>query len=162
MTQTDTGPESDVLDGPSTPSLWVNSLKLHDWGFYNCPAIPFWADTDGTPDPTHWQGTIAQLSKRAQEGSDAYKGLSTNYTIGGQPNIAAYEFLYGGKPPGSAPDPSNPVCYLPLDEAGQFTLPWTKYDGVYDDSLDLRDHFADTLKNSHKDVATQRFWPTIA
>ncbi len=162
MTQTETGSESDVLDGPSTPSLWVNSLKLHDWGFYNCPAIPFWADSSGAPDPTHWQGTIAQLTQRAQEGADAYKGLSTKYTIGGHPDIKAYEFLYGSEPPGSAPDPSNPVCYLPLDEAGQFTLPWTKYDGVYTDSLDLRDAFADTLKNSHKDVATKRFWPTIA
>ncbi len=82
------------------------------------------------------------------------------YTIGGQPN-KAYNFLYGSDA-GTPPNPDSPLCHLPLDKVDQFTLPWTTYDGVYNDSLDLRDDFADTLKNSHKDIGTQRFWPTIA
>lgn len=52
--------------------------------------------------------------------------------------------------------PGEPALPLPLDTADQFTLPWTNYGNVYTDSLDLRDPFADTLKSSHKDVATPR------
>jgi hypothetical protein len=139
----------------------VGHLPLQDWGYYNCPAIPFWADANGNPDAKRAAQTVDRLKKRGQEPAAAYAKLSTKYTIGGNADITAYEFLYGSKP-GQLPNPASPLCHLPLDNAGQFTLPWTNYENVYTDSLDLRDPFADTLKSSHKDVATRSFWPTIA
>jgi hypothetical protein len=148
-----------MTDTGTSPKL--GHLPLQDWGYYNCPAIPFWADANGNPDSKRAAQTVKQLEDRGKEPAAAYAGLSTTYTIGGNANIMAYEFLYGSKP-GQPPDPANPLCHLPLDKADQFTLPWTNYDNVYTDSLDLRDPFADTLKNSHKDVATRSFWPTIA
>jgi hypothetical protein len=157
---TETGTERDDLDGPSTPSLKVGHLPLQAWGFYHCPAIPFWADANGNPDPAHWEQTLLRLKARAEQSADAYGGLSTTYTIGGETSTA-YEFLYGSKP-GEPPNPASPLCHLRLDKPDQFTLPWTNYQDVYDDSLDIRDPFADTLKNTHKDVATHSFWPTIA
>jgi hypothetical protein len=145
----------------ATPPPKLGKVKLHELGFYNCPAIPFWADANGNPDPTHVANTLAQLKLRGGEADPAYAALSTKYTIGGNKNITAYEFLYGSKF-GTPPKPDSPLCHLPLDEASQFTLPWTNYENVYTESLDLRNPFADTLKNSHKDVATHSFWPTIA
>jgi hypothetical protein len=151
---------ADAMTDNATPPK-LGKLPLQTWGYYNCPAIPFWADANGNPDPTHVADTVKQLTERGGEADPAYAGLSTPYTIGGNANITAYEFLYGSKP-GQPPNPASPLCHLPLDEAGQFTLPWTNYDNVYTESLDLRDAFADTLKNSHKDIATHSFWPTIA
>ena len=148
-----------MTDTGTSPKL--GHLALRDWGYYNCPAIPFWADANGNPDLERAAATVKQLEARGQEPAAAYEDLSTMYTIGGNTK-KAYEFLYGSDPPGSPPNPTNPLCHLPLDKADQFTLPWTNYENVYTDSLDLRDPFADTLKNSHKDVATHRFWPTIA
>ena len=148
-----------MTDTGTSPKL--GHLPLQDWGYYNCPAIPFWADANGNPDSKRAEQTVQQLAARGGEAAEAYAGLSTTYTIGGNANITAYEFLYGSKP-GELPNPASPLCHLPLDEAGQFTLAWTNYENVYTDSLDLRDPFADTLKSSHKDVATRSFWPTIA
>jgi lipoxygenase len=145
-----------ALDGPSTPSLYVSKLPIREEGYVNCPAIPFWADKDGKPDPTHVQTTLARLQKREAKAKNAYDGLDTPYTIGGQTNIA-YEFLYGSQPPADRP---SALTNLPLDEPHQYTLPWTNYQKVYADSQGLKGPFADTLKD--KDVATRSFWPTIA
>jgi len=163
MTQTQTEPQSQdgvALDGPSTPSLHVAQLPLQEWGFYNCPAIPFWADAAGNPDPTHLQTTLQRMENRAVEGKAAYDGLSTVYTIGGQTKTA-YEFLYGSLPPAPA-DPTSPLTQLALDKPDQFTLSWTTYEDVYKNSQDIRGPFSDTLKDTHKDIATRSFWPTIA
>ncbi len=64
MTQTES--QSDVLDGPSTPSLKVEPLPLQDWGFYNCPAIPFWADANGDSGP-HALATDDRAADEARE-----------------------------------------------------------------------------------------------
>ncbi|MGH3025053.1 MAG: hypothetical protein ACRDLR_01220, partial [Gaiellaceae bacterium] len=148
-----------MTDKATPPKL--GKLPLRELGYYNCPAIPFWADANGEPDPTHVADTEKHLKERGGEAAPAYAGLSTTYTIGGNKNITAYEFLYGSKL-GTEPNPDSPLCHLPLDEAHQFTLPWTNYEDVYTESLDLRNAFSDTLKNSHRDLATHSFWPTIS
>src|SRR5690349_15913999 len=147
MTHTETEPQiladGAALDGPSTPSLYVSKLPIRDAGYLNCPAIPFWADKDGKPDRTHLATTLDELGKRAKEGKDAYDGLDTTYTIGAYRNKLAYEFLYGTEPPEAA---ASPLTKLQLDNPHQYTLPWTNYHGVYKDSQDIKDPFADTLK----------------
>ncbi len=146
------------MEDTGTPPK-VGHLPLQQWGFYNCPAIPYWALPDGSPDMQRATATVGQLAARGRDATAmaAYGGLTTPYTIGGNENVPAYEYLYGR---GKEPDPTDPLCRLPLDEPGQFTLPWTNDKGVYTDSQYLRDPFADTLKDN--DVATREFWPTIA
>jgi hypothetical protein len=160
MTHTETEPQiqadGPALDGPSTPSLYVSKLPFREQGYVNLPAIPFWADKDGKPDPTHVASTLAGLQKREAKAKSAYDGLDLHYTIGGQTK-KAYEFLYGTPPPAAAP---SPLTKLALDEAHQYTLPWTNHQQVYADSQGLKGPFADTLTD--KDVATRSFWPTIA
>jgi len=159
MTETAAEPQSqatNTLDGPSTPSLYVSQLPLGG-KFPNVPAVPFWADADGLPDPTHVGRTLLQLTGRAIEGTPAYAGLSTQYTIDGQA-LAAYEFLYG-TPNEVVAAPTAPTM-LNLDSPDDFTLSWTTYEDVYSDSQGLKGPFADTLTD--KDVATRMFWRTIA
>jgi hypothetical protein len=148
-----------MTDTGTSPKL--GHLPLQQWGFYNCPAIPYWALPDGSPDLKRAELTVEQLTARGQDATAmaAYGGLTTTYTIGGNANVMAYEYLYGCEP-GEKPDPTSPLCRLPLDQAGQFTLPWTNDQKVYTDSLYLRGPFANTLKQ--KDVGTREFWPTIA
>jgi hypothetical protein len=148
-----------MTDGATPPAL--GHLPLQEWGFYNCPAIPFWALPDGSPDMNRAEATVKQLVARGQGPAvmAAYGGLKAPYSIGGNTNLTAFEYLYGSKFP-QPPDPTSPLCRLPLGQASQFTLPWTKDRNVYDDSFYLRGPFADTLKQ--KDAATRAFWPTIA
>ena len=102
MTHTETEPQiqpdGPALDGPSTPSLYVSKLPIRAEGYVNCPALPFWADKDGNPDPTHVSSTLEGLQKREAKAKSAYDGLDNKYTIGGQTK-KAYEFLYGTPPP---------------------------------------------------------------
>jgi hypothetical protein len=155
----------EVRDAPRSKTSFVKRLPLQEWGFTNCPAIPYWANEYGDPDFQHIVATLINLNGRAEDAEPTgYHGLGTVYTIDGQKNNA-YEFLYDKPlPPGPAknpnPDPSPPPNELTLDDPTQFTLPWTTYKDVYTDSLDLAPRFADTLTN--RDVATQSFWPTIA
>jgi hypothetical protein len=148
-----------MTDTGTPPTL--GHLPLQQWGFYNCPAIPYWALADGSPDMKRAEATVEQLTARGSDATAraAYGGLTTKYTIGGNANAMAHEYLYGCKP-GGTPDPTSSLCRVPLDQADQFTLPWTNDKKVYPDSLYLRGPFADTLKQ--KDVATREFWPTIA
>jgi hypothetical protein len=155
VTQTETEPQA------IAPSTQPPVGKLPPGTYANLPAIPFWAGPDGKPDPTHTQMTELALKTRAAEGAYAYQGLSVDYTIGGK-TAKAYEFLYGSDPGGPFDGPLAPLAQLALDKADQFTLPWTNYGDVYKDSLPLRGPFSDTLKSSHKDIATKSFWPTIA
>ena len=37
-----------MTDTGTSPKL--GHLPLQEWGFDNCPAIPFWADANGDPD----------------------------------------------------------------------------------------------------------------
>jgi hypothetical protein len=69
----------------------LSHLQIRQWGYYNCPAIPFWALPDGTPDPQHVLDTMTQLGERGtdQTASAAYAGLTTTYSIGGNPKVEA-------------------------------------------------------------------------
>ncbi len=150
-----------MTDTGTPPPL--GHLPLQQWGYYNCPAIPYWAVPGGTaPDMNRAEAVVDHLTKRGQDATamDAYRGLATEYAIGGNPPGKAYEYLYGSGPPGAKPDPTSPLCRLPLNEATQFTLPWTKDKDVYKDSFFLRGPFAETLTDEQ--VATREFWPTIA
>jgi hypothetical protein len=154
----------EVSDGPRTNLSFLKQLPLRQWGFMNCPAIPYWADEFGDPDITHIGATVINLNGRAETAKPTgYHGLSTQYTIDGQPNIA-YEFLYDEPlPPGptkNATETSPVPNELTLNDPTQFTLPWTIYQDVYKTSLPLAAHFAATLTDH--DTATDRFWPTIA
>lgn len=133
-------------------ALPLARLPLREWGLVNCPAIPYWVDANGDPDLNHINATLAQLQARGAEGLPAYVGLSTKYTIDGQTH-SAYEFLYGSP---LAPSATG----LPLDKANDFTLPWTTYGDVHEDSQKLVKPFAKTLTTAS--AATLSFWPTIA
>lgn len=136
---------------PTTPPP-LSRLPLLELGFVNCPAIPYWVDAAGDPDLEHVNATLASLQARGAEGMPAYVGLSTKYTIDGQTH-SAYEFLYGS--------PLAPgATALALDKADEFTLPWTTYGDVYEDSQDLVKPLAKTLLDAT--AATKAFWPTIA
>ena len=135
---------------PNPPPL--SRLPLLELGFVNCPAIPYWVDLAGDPDPDHVNATLASLLARGAEGMPAYVGLSTKYTIDSQTH-SAFEFLYGSQlAPGATA--------LALDKADEFTLPWTTYGDVYEDSQDLAKPLAKTLQDAT--AATKAFWPTIA
>jgi hypothetical protein len=117
-------------------------------GLVNCPAIPYWVDADGDPDLEHISATQA----RGSEGMPAYVGLCKKYTIANQTH-SAYEFLYGS--------PLAPAATArALDKPDEFTLAWTTYGDVYEESQDLVAPFAKTLKDNT--AATASFWPTIA
>lgn len=150
----------EIVDGPST---LLGRLPLQDWGFEHCPAIPYWTDAYGDPDLRHVLATLAKLDDRGEEGiPTAYEGLSTEFTIDGQEHNA-YQFLYGAGRPGTGDDPpqgSPSPSKLPLGDPRDFTLSWTTYQNVYEDSQDLAGPFADTLK--YNEPATDAFWPTIA
>jgi hypothetical protein len=156
---------NEVRDAPSNNLSFVKKLPLREWGFTNCPAIPYWADEYGDPSFEHVVATLINLNGRADDAEPTgYHGLSTVYTIDGQKNVA-YEFLYDEPlPPGPAKNPGQETSPAPneltLDDPAEFTLPWTTYQDVYKDSLDLAPHFAATLTDH--DTATQSFWPTIA
>ena len=125
---------------PKPPPL--SRLPLLELGFVNCPAIPYWVDLAGDPDTDHVNATLASLLARGAEGMPAYVGLSTKYTIDGQTH-SAYEFLYGSQlAPGATA--------LALDKADEFTLPWTTYGDVYEDSQDLVKPLAKTLRGRHR------------
>jgi hypothetical protein len=153
----------EVVDRPSTSTSFVRRLPVREWGFEHCPAVPYWADAHGDPDLKHVLATQVKLNARGQQGiSTAYEGLSTDFTISGQTHNA-YGFLYGAARPGTGDDPpkgSPPPDELPLGDAREFTLSWTRYQKVYEDSQDLAKPFADTLNDD--DDATRAFWPTIA
>ncbi len=127
-------------------------LPLREWGLVHCPAIPYWVDKDGDPDAEHIGATLAALQLRGAEGMPAYSGLGTKYTIDSQTH-GAYEFLYGSQ---LATDATG----LSLDQAKDFTLPWTTYGDVYEDSQSLVEPFAQTLQTTA--AADKAFWPTIA
>jgi len=139
---------------PPPSSDHVAKLPLQEWGFAHCPAIPYWADAVGDPDLEQIENTVALLKQRAEQGTPAYSGLDVYYTIGGQ-TLPAYAFLYGG-----TPNAVTAPTALPLDDPKQFTLPWTTYQDVYQDSQDLVGPFSDTLTNGKN--AEESFWPTIA
>ena len=45
----------------TTPAQ-LGHLPIQQWGYYNCPAIPFWALADGTPrSDTYLIDTMKQL-----------------------------------------------------------------------------------------------------
>jgi hypothetical protein len=154
-----------VVPIPPDPSDHVAKLPASEWGYPNCPAIPYWADAVGDPDLVQIENTVALLKQRAAEGGPAYCGLDTVYTIGGQTRYA-YTFLYGEPlPPGCGcadvpPEPSAKPTQLPLDDPKQFTLAWTTYRDVYGDSQDLVKPFADTL--TIKQNAEASFWWAIS
>jgi Lipoxygenase len=130
----------------------LSRLPLFELGFVNIPAVPYWTDLAGDPDPDHITATLAELQKRGAEGLPAYAGLGTDYTIDGQTHIA-FEYLYGSQ---LAPLATQ----LPLDQAEDFTLPWTTYGNVYEDSQYLAPAFAKMLWETTD--ATLGFWHTIA
>ena len=107
------------------PPDHVGRLPIRDWGFVNCPAIPFWANPLGDPDLERVLAFIEGLKGRAAEGMPAYCGLSTKYTIGGQ-TLPAYTFLYGTPlpPPCGAgeetPQAGTAPTELDLDDPKQF------------------------------------------
>ena len=155
----------EVVDGPSSPLSFLKQLPLREWGFTNCPAIPYWADAYGDPDIKHILATLSKLNGRGQEVLRfADPGLSTKYTIDGQTK-SAYEFLYDlplppGQPPKNPQAASTPPNRLALDRPDDFTLSWTTYKDVYKDSQDLKAAFAKTLTPTK--TATDSFWPTIS
>lgn len=155
-------------DGPSDGSTFVKHLPLSEWGFENCPAVPYWANQYGDPDLTHIAAMLASLDVRGEiQAQPAYHGLSNQYTIQGQTNDA-YEFLYnlplppaGADRNGAAGSPAPNE--LALDKAADFTLPWTTFENMYGDSQDLGPIFAGTLSDADGGAyATKSFWPTIA
>lgn len=147
------------------PPDHVGQLPIRDWGFVNCPAIPFWANPLGDPDLERVLAFIDGLKNRAAEGMPAYCGLNTKYTIGGQ-TLPAYTFLYGTPLPppcggdGEAPEAGTSPTELDLGDPTQFELPWTTLGNVYGDSQRVLKPFADTLTDNAK--ASAAFWPTIA
>lgn len=155
----------EVSDGPRTEQSFVRKLPLQEWKLEHCPAIPYWADQYGDPSLEHIAATVINLNGRGLEATPtAYHGLSTEYTIDGQKNIA-YEFLFDeplpGGPPGNARSTaSEPPNRLALETQDDFTLSWTTYMDMYKDSQGVVQPFADSLK--HADAATKSFWPTIA
>jgi Lipoxygenase len=143
---TDALRDEDIVDGPKTDGSFLKHLPLHTWGFEHCPAIPYWADEHGDPDLKHVLLTVGDLGDRGLEATPTgYDGLSTRYTIDGQTR-SAYDFLYDSE--------------LALDDPDDFTLSWTTYRNVLEDSKDLKKAFAATLTDD--DAATESFWPTIA
>jgi Lipoxygenase len=155
----------ELVDGPRDEHSFLKQLPLRTWGFEHCPAIPYWADKNGDPDLKHLLATVLELNGRGQEGiPTAYHGLSTAYTIDNQTR-PAYEFLYDQPLPDGPDDKeltkaSPAPTELALERADQFTLSWTAYKDVLEDSQDLVTAFADTLTDF--DAATESFWPTIA
>jgi hypothetical protein len=153
----------EVVDGPSSSTSFVKHLPTREWGFEHCPAIPYWTDAFGDPDLKRVVAQVLKLNARGQEGSAAYEGLSTKYTIDGE-TTSAYEFFYGKsfdgsdgfEPPAGLPAPTK----LSLDDADEFKLSWTTYQDLLEDSQDLDRPFAETLTDP--DAATRSFWPTIA
>jgi hypothetical protein len=154
----------EFVDGPISKQSFLKKLPLLDWGFEHCPAIPYWTDAYGDPDLKRVIAQVLKLNGRAQEGSSAYDGLSTVYTIDGE-TTTAYEFLYGKplsdgsdghEPPAGSPAPTG----LTLDSADQFNLSWTTFQDLRKDSENLVRPFVDTL--TEQDAATRSFWPTIA
>jgi hypothetical protein len=120
----------------------------------NCPAIPYWAASDGkSPDWVHAGAAAAALKVRADKAEPAYDGLTTLYTIAGQTK-PAYEFLY------PANGVWNALNELAVDDPSQFTLPWTNYDDVYTRFQDVVEAFAASLTSMQ--VATASFWPLMA
>ena len=151
---------SSYLDAPSTWSAFLRQLPLREWGFSNCPAVPYWADEHGDPNLEHIGLALANLGARGSvQTENANKGLSTNYTIGKQTK-SAYEFLYNEPLPPAPPVGNPPPEQLPLKLGDDFKLPWTLYQGMYTDSQDIVRPFAETLTDGDK--ATAAFWPTIA
>src|SRR4051794_3028580 len=137
---------------PPAYALPLAQLPLREWGLVDCPAIPYWVDEDGDPDSGHIGAMLARLQLRGAEGMPAYAGLGRKYTIDGQTH-GAYEFLYGSP---LALDATG----LSLDQAEDFTLPWTTYGDVYEESQSLVEPFAKTLQTTA--AADKAFWPTIA
>src|SRR4051794_29263389 len=79
----------EVHDGPSNASSFVKQLPLAEWGFTNCPAIPYWADEYGDPSFPHILATLINLNGRADDAEPTgYHGLSTEYMIDTQKNNA--------------------------------------------------------------------------
>jgi hypothetical protein len=165
MTNPQTSEGTPVGPIPPDPSDHVAKLPVSEWGFANCPAIPYWADYVGDPDLVQIENTVALLKQRAAQGAPAYCGLDTVYTIGGQTRYA-YTFLYGEPLPPEcgfadvAPAPSAKPTELPLDGPSQFTLAWTTYQDVYKHSQDLVEPFADTLTIQKN--AEESFWWVIS
>lgn len=120
----------------------------------NCPAIPYWARPDGTPDWMHAYGAAAALVARAAKADPAYDGLTTPYTIAGETQ-PAYNFLY--HPKGGA---WNKLNELAVDKETQFTLPWTNYGNVCKNFHDVVEAFAASL--TEMPVANASFWPMMA
>jgi Lipoxygenase len=141
-----------MTQAPPSYARPLAQLPLREWGLVDCPAIPYWVDAAGDPDADHIGAMLARLQLRGAEGTPAYAGLGTKYTIDGQTH-GAYEFLYGSP---LAPDATG----LSLDQAKDFTLPWTTYGDVYEDSRSLVEPFAKTLETTA--AADRAFWPTIA
>ncbi|HEY2353600.1 MAG TPA: lipoxygenase family protein [Gaiellaceae bacterium] len=149
---------------PPPPQPVLIPLPLQEWGFYNCPAVPYWALPVGPfhiPDLALAAELGQQLGERGNDPTvtKAYAGLTEKYSIGPFTGKNAHQYLYGCEPGGTT-DPSNELCLVPLDHANQFTLPWTNDGNVFKDSTYLREPFAKTLTDPQ--VATREFWPTIA
>jgi len=155
MTDTPTSQLEALILGQLPDSLLpVGHLPLRDVGLLHCPAIPFWPSMWGTPDAVRVQNTVLHLQARGEKATPAYDGLSTPYTIG-KFTRPAYAFLY-------PPDREHwtPLNELALQDASQFTLPWTTYGGVYGNFQDLVQAFSESLTSAAS--ATERFWPMIA
>jgi hypothetical protein len=152
-----------IVPIPPPASDHVAKLPIQQWGFVNCPAVPYWADPAGDPDLAQIENTVALLKQRAEQGDPAYCGLAKDYTIGGQ-TLPAYTFLYGEPLPKKCGGPGGPFqvgpTMLPLDLPSQYELAWTTYQDVWKDSQDLVKPFAETLTDVKK--AEKSFWPTIA
>ncbi|HEU5372097.1 MAG TPA: lipoxygenase family protein [Gaiellaceae bacterium] len=157
------GAEDVSRAAPRTDTSFLRKLPTREWGLEHCPALPYWADEHGDPDLKHVLAQIVKLGVRGQEGvSTAYHGLSNDYTIDGQTRDA-YEFLYDLPRPGSKdkhPQGTPRPDRLTLQSPSDFTMSWTTYENVDDDSKDLGEKFAATLTDPA--TATELFWPTIS
>ncbi len=158
-----TSPLASSSTARSSKQSFLKKLPLRDWGFEHCPAIPYWADAYGDPDLKRVIAEVLKLNGRGQDGSSAYEGLSTVYTIDGE-TTTAYEFLYG-KPLPTAPTATS------LRQDRRRRPSWHSTGGRVHPVLDHvpghaqrlagpRPRVRDTL--TEHDAATRSFWPTIA
>lgn len=159
------GAPQPVVPLPPASTDYVAKLPIQQWGFANCPAIPFWATVLGDPDLAQIENTAALLQQRAEQSMPPYCGLDTEYTIGGQ-TYPAYTFLYGEAMPDECkssapgPPPGTLVPTTQLDDVSQFTLSWTTYQDAYEDSQELVAPLVKAL--SDRKAASAAFWPALA
>jgi hypothetical protein len=153
VTETPTPPAGvDVPAGQPDVSFPLGHLPVRD----HCPAIPYSATKNGTPNTLHARmvefGLGARGAHPKANGKDVYDELrAMPYTIGNQAH-SAYDFLY---PPATGWTTANELA---LDRPDQFTLLWTP--SVHEAFKDLVQPFGDLL--TCPTAATKFFWPMIA